>query len=313
MPKRELNIDLPAAKDIFSSQEDRDAERNGAIRQIELNLIDPFPRHPYRVQDDQAMAELVASIEESGIIEPLLLNTGEDGRYTLISGHRRKHAAEILGMEAVPAYVKTLSEDEAIIAMVDANLQRPTILPSEKALAVKMKLDALKRKAGRPKANGAPEEHQYRGVKSVDVIAEQLGESREQIRRYARIADLVPELLSLLDEGKMKMRPAVELSYLSQEEQKRAYDVMAAEACTPSHAQARIMRQMAEDDALTDVALIDLMQRPKPNQVEMFKLPMARLRGLVPDGATRGDIEERLIKALELLSRYEQAKAAKEA
>lgn len=313
MPKRKLSIDLPAAKDIFSSQEDRDAERNGAVKQIELSLIEPFPNHPYRVQDDQAMAELVASIDESGIIEPLVLNSREDGRYTLISGHRRKRAAEILGMEAVPAYVKALTEDEAVIAMVDANLQRPTILPSEKALAVKMKLDAMKRKAGRPKANGAPEEHHYRGVKSVNVIAEQLGESREQIRRYVRVADLVPELLRLLDEGKMKMRPAVELSYLSHEEQKRAYNVMAAEACTPSHAQARIMRQMAEDDSLTDVALIDLMQRPKPNQVEMFKLPMARLHGLVPEGATRNDIEERLVKGLELLSRYEQAKAAKEA
>lgn len=312
MTKRSLEINLPAAADIFSTQEDRDAERNGAIVEVPIEAISPFPDHPYRVVDDDAMVELVESIRESGIIEPLLLMEEEEGGYTLVSGHRRKRAAELLGLDAVPAYVRNFSEEEAIIAMVDANLQRPTILPSEKALAIKMKMDALKRKAGRPKGNGAPVAHDLRGRKSIDVIAEQLGESRDQIRRYARIALLIPELLKLVDEGRMKMRPAVEISYLTPEEQKRAYDVMSAEACTPSHEQARVMRRMSEEGSVTDSALIDLMQRPKPNQVEMFRFPASRLAGLVPEGATREDIEERLIKGLELLCRLEQAKAAKD-
>ena len=311
MTRRDLKFDLPAASDLFSTQESRDAERFGAIIEVATDLIDPFPGHPYKVRDDEAMADLVTSIEESGIIEPLLLKAKDDDRYTLISGHRRMHAAQLIGLAKVPACVKQFSDDEAIIAMVDANLQRPKILTSEKALAVKRKMDALKRKAGRPKKNGAPEEHHFRGVKSVDILAEQLGESREQVRRYARVARLIPDLLRLLDDGRMKMRPAVELSYLTEDEQKRVFDVMAAEACTPSHEQARLLRKMSEDGTLTDAELEELMQQPKPNQVEMFRFPAARLSGLVPQGATRDEIEERVIQGLKLLRRYEDTRAAR--
>lgn len=310
---RRPEIKLPSAADIFSTQEERDAERNGAVVEIATSLMDAFPDHPYGIRDDEAMAELVASIEGHGVDTPLLLRPADGGRYTIISGHRRKHAAELIGLDSLPAIVRDMTDDEAIIAMADANLQRPEILPSEKARSYKMKLDAMRRKAGRPAENGAPEEHHLRGVKSIDVLAEQSGESREQIRRYVRIADLIPALLGLMDEGKMKMRPAVELSYLSAEEQEKVYEAMRAEQCTPSHEQAKRIRKMHKDDAITDVALIDLMRESKPNQAEVIRLRKDRIDRLVPEGSSKEDIESRIIKGLELLLRLEQSKAAKTA
>lgn len=304
-------IKLPSAADIFSTQEERDAERNGAVVEIATSSMDAFPSHPYSVRDDAAMAELVASIEDHGVDTPLLLRPADEGRYTIISGHRRKHAADLIGLDSLPAIIRDMTDDDAIIAMADANLQRPVILPSEKARSYKMKLDAMKRKAGRPSANGAPEEHHLRGIKSIDALAEQAGESREQIRRYIRVAELSPDLLRLMDSGRMKMRPAVELSYLSPEEQEKVYRVICAEQCTPSHEQAKRIRIMHENDAITDMNLIDLMQESKPNQAEVVRIRKERIERLIPEGASREDIENRVIMGLELLTRIEQQKAAK--
>lgn len=304
-------IKLPSAADIFSTQEERDAERNGAVVEIATSSMDAFPSHPYSVRDDAAMAELVASIEDHGVDTPLLLRPADEGRYTIISGHRRKHAADLIGLDSLPAIIRDMTDDDAIIAMADANLQRPVILPSEKARSYKMKLDAMKRKAGRPSANGAPEEHHLRGIKSIDALAEQAGESREQIRRYIRVAELSPDLQRLMDSGRMKMRPAVELSYLSPEEQEKVYRVICAEQCTPSHEQAKRIRMMHENDAITDMNLIDLMQESKPNQAEVVRIRKERIERLIPEGASREDIENRVIMGLELLTRIEQQKAAK--
>lgn len=304
-------IKLPSAADIFSTQEERDAERNGAVVEIATSSMDAFPSHPYSVRDDEAMAELVASIEDHGVVTPLLLRPADEGRYTIISGHRRKHAADLIGLDYLPAIIRDMTDDDAIIAMADANLQRPVILPSEKARSYKMKLDAMKRKAGRPAENSAPEEHHLRGVKSIDFLAEQSGESREQIRRYIRIAELNPDLLRLMDSGRMKMRPAVELSYLTPDEQEKVYRVICAEQCTPSHEQAKRIRMMHESDAITDMNLIDLMQESKPNQAEVVRIRKERIERLIPEGASREDIENRVIMGLELLTRIEQQKAAK--
>lgn len=304
-------IKLPSATDIFSTQEERDAEANGAIREIEIALMDPFPDHPYAVRDDEAMVELISSISQVGILDPVLLRPTDDGRYEIVSGHRRKHAAETLGIQTLPAYIRDMSEDEAIIAMTDANLQRPEILPSEKARAYKMKLEAMKRKAGRPTENGAPVEHLLRGVKSIDALAEQAGESREQIRRYIRIAELIPDLLRLMDEGRMKMRPAVELSYLSETEQMKVFQLIESEACTPSHDQARRIRKLSDSSELTDANLSSIMQESKPNQAEVVRINKDRIANLLPIGATNSEIEQRIIYALEALLRLEQAKASK--
>lgn len=308
---KKLNIPLPSAADIFSTQEERDAEANGAVVEIATTSMDTFPNHPYSVRDDDAMAELVASIEDHGVDTPLLLRPSEDGRYTIISGHRRKRAADLLGLEMLPAIIRDMSDEEAIIAMADANLQRPVILPSEKARSYKMKLDAMRRKAGRPSENGAPVEHHLRGKKSIDILADQAGESREQIRRYIRVAELSPDLLRLMDSGRMKMRPAVEISYLTPEEQEKVYQVICAEQCTPSHEQAKRMRKMHEDGEITDMSLIDLMQESKPNQAEVVRIRKERIGHLVPEGASREDIENMIVMGLELLVRIEQQKAAK--
>lgn len=305
-------IKLPSAADIFSTQEERDAETNGAIREVEIALMDPFPDHPYGVRDDEAMVELVSSISQVGVLDPLLLRPTDDGRYVIVSGHRRKHAAKTLGIEALPAYIREMSDDEAIIAMTDANLQRPEILPSEKARAYKMKLEAMKRKAGRPTENGAPVEHLLRGVKSIDVLAEQVGESREQIRRYVRIAGLIPGLLKLMDEGRMKMRPAVELSYLSKDDQEKVLECIRSEACTPSHDQARRIRKLSDSDGFTDSSVAAIMQESKPNQVEVVRINRSRISKLIPADATNNEIEQRIIRALETLLRFEQAKAAQQ-
>lgn len=305
-------IKLPSAADIFSTQEERDAEANGAIREVEIALMDPFPEHPYGIRDDEAMVELVYSISQVGVLDPVLLRPMDDGRYVIVSGHRRKHAAEALGIEALPAYIREMSDDEAVIAMTDANLQRPEILPSEKARAYKMKLEAMKRKAGRPTENGAPVEHLLRGVKSIDALSEQVGESREQIRRYVRIADLIPGLLKLMDEGRMKMRPAVELSYLSQEDQAKVLECIESEACTPSHDQARRIRKLHDSDGLTDSSIATIMQENKPNQVEVVRITKSRISKLIPADATNNEIEQRIIRALEALLRLEQAKAAQQ-
>ena len=317
MAAKKLGIALPSATfDLFSNQQQRDAEKNGAIQDIEVAQLQPFPNHPYGVRDDAAMAELVSSISEQGIMEPLLVMPAKDDDYIVVSGHRRLHAAKLLGIDHVPARIKKLSEEEAIIAMTDANLHRPEILPSEKAKAYAMRMDALSRKPGRkPRSkNGAPVEHHFlQGAKSIDVLAEQVGESHEQVRRYLRIAKLIPPLLALMDAGDMKMRPAVELSYLDEDHQRLVLDAIEAEACTPTHDQAIRIRKMFEEKVLSEMSIETVMRESKPNQEETIKVRLSDIARFIPHGASKDETVARIIKALQLLTQAEQAKAAKSA
>ena len=300
MAGRKSDFTLPKFDDIFSTQEMRDDEKLAKIRDIPLELIDDFPDHPYKVRDDEDMMQLADSIKESGVITPATVRQKEDGRYELISGHRRKRASELAGFETLRCEVVELDRDDATILMVESNLQRSVILPSEKAYAYKMRLDAMKRKAGRPsKENVSPVATNSPQGRSDVELAEQVGESKDQIRRYIRLTNLVPELLEFVDEGKMKMRPAVELSYLDEDCQRDLVDEIDLNDCTPSHDQTIRMRKMFEEGKLTPEAIQAIMSEQKPNQREKIVLRGDRVRQLIPKSVPLNQTEDFVCKALE--------------
>ena len=233
---REIKLPLPAAADLFSTQEERDEAKREFIADISLEEISDFPDHPYKVKQDESMLELAASIREKGVVNPALVRPKPEGGYEMVAGHRRKFASELAGKTVMPCIVRNLTDDEATIIMVDSNLQREKVLPSEKAFAYKMKLDAMKRQAGRPSKNSATVLPNYGGKSSRQLLAEEVGESHEQIRKYIRLTELIKPILDMVDEGKIAMRPAVELSYLPKEQQQVLFDTMEQEDCTPSHA-----------------------------------------------------------------------------
>ncbi len=233
---REIKLPLPAADDLFSTQEERDEAKREYVAEIPLTEISDFPDHPYKVKQDESMLELAASIREKGVVNPALVRPKPEGGYEMVAGHRRKFASEIAGKTVMPCIVRNLTDDEATIIMVDSNLQREKVLPSEKAFAYKMKLDAMKRQAGRPSKNSATVLPNYGGKSSRQLLAEEVGESHEQIRKYIRLTELITPILDMVDEGKIAMRPAVELSYLPKEQQQALFDTMELEDCTPSHA-----------------------------------------------------------------------------
>ena len=258
MPKRKTDFDLPTLDDLFSTQEERDEAKLDKIRDIPLELIDDFPDHPFHVRDDEDMQQLVDSIKSRGVLTPAVLREKEDGRYELVSGHRRKRACELAGLSTLRSEIKDLSRDEAIIYMVESNFQRSSILPSEKAFSYKMRLEAIKRQAGRPKAeNGVPVGHDSLVGKSREIIAAQSTDSNTQIQRYIRLTHLIPELLDLVDEGSIKMRPAVELSYLDYDYQKDVLEEIEVTQSTPSHAQTIRMRKMQDEGTLNSVPRAD--------------------------------------------------------
>lgn len=307
---KELPMNLPSLDDLFTSQSERDDRAKERIEEIPLSLIDGFPGHPFAVRDDEEMQRLVESVREVGILAPVMLRRAEDGRYELVSGHRRKRAAELAGLDAIPSIARDMTRDEAIIEMVDANLQRERILPSEKAFSYKMKLEAMKRQAGRPgKINGAPVEHHLRGRKSRDVIAEEAGESKDQVRRYIRLTELVPEILELIDEGRIGMRPAVELSYLTKTEQLALHDAMEQQSCTPSHAQAIKLRRFSKEGRLSPDVCLSIMCEEKPNQAEQFRIPSERISRFFKPNATKEEKAARIVKALELLEKQERKRS----
>ena len=276
MADRKSDFALPTLDDLFSTQEERDEARLEKIRDIPLDLIDDFPDHPFHVRDDEDMVQLVESIKTNGVLTPAVLRQKEDGRYEIVSGRRRKRACELAGLTTLRSEIKDLTRDEAVVYMVESNFQRTTILPSEKAFAYKMRLEAMKRQAGRPRQeNGAPVGHHS---KSRDILAEESGESREQIRRYIRLTNLVPELLELVDEGRIKMRPAVELSYLDEDSQRDVVEQIDINDCTPSHDQTIRMRKMFESGKLTAEAVEAIMSEEKPNQRERIVLRGDRVR-----------------------------------
>lgn len=305
MADRKSDFALPTLDDLFSTQEERDEARLEKIRDIPLDLIDDFPDHPFHVRDDEDMVQLVESIKTNGVLTPAVLRQKEDGRYEIVSGHRRKRACELAGLTTLRSEIKDLTRDEAVVYMVESNFQRTTILPSEKAFAYKMRLEAIKRQAGRPsKNNSAPVEQNFGGKTSRDLIAEQSGESREQVRRYIRLTFLVPELLEFVDEGRIKMRPAVELSYLDEDSQRYVVEQIDINDCTPSHDQTIRMRKMFDSGKLTVEAVEAIMSEEKPNQRERIVLRGDRVRSLIPKNVQLKDTEDYVCKALEHYAKY---------
>ena len=315
MAGRKSDFTLPTntLDDLFSSQEERDEAKLSKIRDIPLSEIDDFPDHPFKVREDEDMFQLVESIKERGVITPATVRQKEDGRYELISGHRRKKACELAGFETLRCEVVDLDRDEATILMVESNFQRSQILPSEKAHAYKMRLDAMKRQAGRPsKENGATVLPHLQGKKSREILAAESGESHEQIRKYIRLTNLVPELLEFVDEGRIKMRPAVELSYLNEDCQWDLVDEIDINDCTPSHDQAIRMRKFFEEGKLTTEAISAIMSEEKPNQREKIVLRGDRVRSLIPKNIPINQTEEYVCKALEHYNKFLRNRAERD-
>ena len=315
MAGRKSDFTLPTntLDELFSSQEERDEAKLSKIRDIPLEEIDDFPDHPFQVREDEDMFQLVESIKERGVITPATVRQKEDGRYELISGHRRKRACELAGFETLRCEVVDLDRDEATILMVESNFQRSQILPSEKAHAYKMRLDAMKRQAGRPrKENSSPVGIDLRGKQSLDLMSEECGDSRNQIHRYIRLTNLVPELLEFVDEGRIKMRPAVELSYLNEDCQRDLVDEIDLHDCTPSHDQAIRMRKFFEEGKLTTEAISAIMSEEKPNQREKIVLRGDRVRSLIPKNIPINQTEEYVCKALEHYNRFLRNRAERD-
>lgn len=293
---------------MFSTQEERDDMKREKVLDIPLSDIKPFPDHPFKVQQGEELDKLAESIAEFGVLTPAIVRTDEDGVYELISGHRRLFASSIAGREALPCIVRELSKDEAIIAMVDANLQREDILPSEKARSYKMKLDAIKRQGSRSDLTSSPLGTKLKGSRSLQEVGEDAGESRNTVHRYIRLTELIPELLDLVDDNKIAMRPAVEISYLTKEEQGALLDAMDSEACTPSHAQAIKLKHFSKEGRLSEDVILSIMTEEKPNQKEQFKMPRERISRFFKPDTSAAKIEETIVKALELYARRERAK-----
>ena len=304
---REIKLPLPAADDLFSTQEERDEAKREYVADIPLIEISDFPNHPYKVKQDESMLELAASIREKGVVNPALVRPKPEGGYEMVAGHRRKFASELAGKAVMPCIVRNLTDDEATIIMVDSNLQREKVLPSEKAFAYKMKLDAMKRQGQRTDLTSTPVEQKLSKY-SVEILGEAVGESRSQIQRYIRLTELITPILDMVDEGKIAMRPAVELSYLPKEQQQMLFDTMELEDCTPSHAQAIKMRKFAEAGKLNEDVILSIMTEEKPNQVEQFKIPKKRIDKYFSPGTTPKQMEDTIIKALELYRRRERGR-----
>lgn len=301
MSGRKSDFTLPTLDDIFSTQKQRDEEKLVKIRDIPLEQIDDFPNHPFKVRDnDEDMIQLVESITERGVITPATVRKKDDGRYELISGHRRKRASELAGFNTLRCEVVELTREEATILMVESNFQRSQILPSEKAFAYKMRLEAMKKQGYRYDLTSAPVGQKF----SVEVIADSSSDSKTQIQRYIRLTNLVPELLELVDEGRIKMRPAVELSYLNEDCQRDIVDEIDTNDSTPSHAQAIKMRKFFEDGKLTPEVISSIMSEEKPNQKEKIVLRGDRVRQLIPKNVSLTQTEEYVCKALEHYNKY---------
>ena len=314
MAGRKSDFTLPTntLDELFSTQEERDDAKLGKIRDIPLELIDDFPDHPFKVRDDEDMIQLVESVKERGVITPATVRQKDDGRYELISGHRRKRACELAGFEALRCEVVALDRDAATVLMVESNYQRSQILPSEKAFAYKMRLDALSRQGKRTDLTSDPVGGKWDGKETAQMIGEQSGDSQTQVRRYIRLTNLVPELLDLVDEGKIKMRPAVELSYLNEGNQRAVVDEIDLNQCTPSHDQTIRMRKFFTEGKLTPEVVSAIMSEEKPNQREKIVLRGDKVRSLIPKNIPVSQTEDYVVKALEHYSRFLRQRAERD-
>lgn len=307
MTARKSDFTLTSLDDLFSTQEQRDDEKLSKIKDIPISDIDDFPDHPFKVKDDEDMMQLVESIKERGVITPATVRIKEDGRYELISGHRRKRASEIVGLDTLRCEVVELTRDEATILMVESNYQRSQILPSEKAFAYKMRLDAMKRQAGRPSKNNVrPLGTDLIGLRSDEILASETSDSARQIQRYIRLTNLVPELLEFVDEGRIKMRPAVELSYLDEDAQRDVVGEIDENELTPSHEQTIRMRKLFDEGKLTTEVIQVIMEEEKPNQKEKIVFRGDRVRNLLPKSMSISETEDYVCKALEHYNKFLQ-------
>ena len=300
MAKSNASEMLTSLDSLFTTQEQRDEAKRDSVQDIPISQISDFPEHPFKVKQDEAMLEMVESVRQYGVLVPGLVRQLEDGSYQMVSGHRRKLAGELAGRDTIPCIVRDLTDDEAVIIMVDSNLQRERVLPSEKAFAYKMKLDAMRRQAGRPsKENGVPLGHHFQQGKSREILADNSPDSNTQIQRYIRLTNLIPEILDMVDDGRIAFRPAVELSYLAEQEQCVLYDTMGREDCTPSLAQAIKMKAFSRDGKLTDAVILSIMEEEKPNQKEQFRMPKERISKYFKPGTPARTMEDTIIKALD--------------
>ena len=300
MVRRSASSLLTSVDELFTTQEERDAAKRESVMDIPLNEIYDFPKHPFKVKMDDSMTEMADSVQRYGVLVPGLVRPRPEGGYEMVSGHRRKMASELARKDTMPCLVRDLSDDEAIIIMVDSNLQRESLLPSEKAFAYRMKLEAMKRQGQRTDLTSVPLAQKST---SRAELGRQVGESQDQVRRYIRLTYLIPSLLDMVDENKIAMRPAVELSYLPESAQNALQEMIEMEDCTPSHAQAIKMRRFAEEGKLSEEVILSIMQEEKPNQKEQFRMPRERINKYFPAGTPAQKIEDTIIKALELYQR----------
>ena len=303
MSAKPRDLGMTPLDDLFSTDESRAEAQLEKVVTLNPADISDFPNHPFKVKQDEAMAEMVDSVKQYGVLVPALVRPKADGGYEMVAGHRRKCAATLAGITEMPCIVRNLTDDEATIIMVDSNLQRETILPSEKAFAYKMKLEAMKRQGQRSDLTSTPLVSKSR---SNEELGQKNGDSREQVRRFIRLTELIPSVLDMVDSGKIAFRPAVELSYLSKEQQQSLYDTMECEDCTPSLAQAIKMKEFSRDGKLTEEVILSIMQEEKPNQREQFRIPKERISKYFAPGTPAQKIEDTIIKALELYRRRER-------
>ncbi len=302
---KEIKMPLPSAADLFSTQEERDNESRESVREIPLGEISDFPNHPFKVKMDESMADMAESVKQYGVLVPALVREKPEGGYEMIAGHRRKMASELAEKKEIPCIVRNLTDDEAIIIMVDSNLQREQILPSEKAFAYKLKLDAMKRQGQRTDLTSRPVGEK---LYSVEVLSKDVNDSARQIHRYIRLTELITPILDMVDSGKIAIRPAVELSYLPKEQQTILLDTMQLEDCTPSHAQAIKMRKFADEGRLNEDVILSILSEEKGNQKEQFRMPKERISRYFSPGTPAKQMEDTIVKALELYRKRERSK-----
>ncbi len=306
MAKRKgIELNLPPADDLFSTQEERDESKRESVREIPLSEISDFPNHPFKVRADESMMEMAESVREYGVLVPALVREKPEGGYEMVAGHRRKMASELAEKQEMPCIIRNLTDDEAVLIMVDSNLQREQILPSEKAFAYKMKLEAMKRQGKRSDLTSAPLGPKSRSNEELSKNSE---DSVSQIKRYIRLTELIPPILDMVDETKIAMRPAVELSYLPKEEQELLLDAMQLEDCTPSHAQAIKIRGFSKEGRLSGDVICSILKEEKGNQKEQFRMPRERINKYFSPGTPAKQIEDTIIKALELYRKRERNK-----
>lgn len=306
--KRENAFDLPKLDEYFTTQEQRDDAKLKKINEIPLEEIDEFPDHPFKVLDDEDMMNLAESVREQGIITPATLRKKEDGRYEILSGHRRKRACELAGLDTLRSEVVEMDRDAAVIFMVDSNLQRTTILPSEKAFSYKMRLEAMKRQGKRRDLTSVPVAQKLKGTVSRAILGQEVGESQDNVRRYIRLTELIPELLEKVDRGEIALRPAVDISYLPEDIQRSLLDTIDMEQCTPSYAQTRRMRTLLAEGKLTDEAIYAIMQEEKPNQKEKFTISASKIEKVLPQSVKASQREDFILKAIDYYAKHLQRK-----